>query len=124
LFLGDQRYVVLQPTYRGGVGYGEHFRNLNVQDHGSGEVDDAVAAPNSCGSGARRSEATGDRRASHGGTVASYAVAQYPDLFAGGIDLYGVIDRATCIARRGDPREDQNGRHAGTEAWSLGGVRK
>ena len=42
-FLTQQGYVVLKPNYRGSSGYGERFRNLNVEDSGGGELDDVVA---------------------------------------------------------------------------------
>src|SRR2546425_13309616 len=43
LFLSQDGYVVLEPNYRGSTGYGEKFRNLNVEDSGGGELDDVVA---------------------------------------------------------------------------------
>ena len=43
LFLSQEGYVVLEPNYRGSTGYGEKFRNLNVEDSGGGELDDVVA---------------------------------------------------------------------------------
>jgi dipeptidyl aminopeptidase/acylaminoacyl peptidase len=99
LVLAQEGYVVLQPNYRGGVGYGERFRNLNVEDYGGGEVDDVIAGARFLvdqGLADPRRVAIGG--ASHGGTIVNYAVTKYPDVFAAGIDLYGVTDRATYIA--------------------------
>lgn len=42
-YLAQAGYVVLEPNYRGSTGYGEIFRNLNVEDSNGGEVDDVAA---------------------------------------------------------------------------------
>ena len=42
-YLAQAGYVVLEPKYRGSTGYGEVFRNLNVEDSNGGEVDDVAA---------------------------------------------------------------------------------
>ncbi|MBI3262111.1 MAG: S9 family peptidase, partial [Acidobacteria bacterium] len=93
-------YVVLEPNYRGSTGYGEKFRNLNVEDSGGGELDDVVA-------GARYlvDQGLADRKrlgiggGSHGGTMVAYAITKQPDLFKVAIELYGVVDRATYNER-------------------------
>jgi dipeptidyl aminopeptidase/acylaminoacyl peptidase len=43
LYLAQKGYVVLRPNYRGSSGYGEKFRNADVEDSGGGELDDVVA---------------------------------------------------------------------------------
>lgn len=99
-YLAQSGYVVLEPNYRGSTGYGEKFRNLNVEDSGGGEMDDVAA-------GAQYLISTGlvdpKRLAigggSHGGTMVAYAVTKYPDLFQAAIELYGVVDRAIFIER-------------------------
>ena len=99
-YLAQQGYVVLEPNYRGSSGYGEKFRNLNVEDSGGGEMDDVAA-------GARylieKGLADPKRIAigggSHGGTMVAYAVTKYPELFHAAIEMYGVVDRATFIER-------------------------
>lgn len=100
VYLTQRGYLVLRPNYRGSSGYGERFRNLNVEDSGGGEVDDIEA-------GARflvaRGWADETRLAigggSHGGTMVAYAVTKRPGLFKAAIDLYGVVDRATFLER-------------------------
>jgi dipeptidyl aminopeptidase/acylaminoacyl peptidase len=44
---GEQGYVVLEPNFRGSTGYGERFRNANVEDSGGGEIDDIAASVDS-----------------------------------------------------------------------------
>src|SRR5581483_1119984 len=45
-YLAQQGYVVLEPNYRGSSGYGEKFRNMNVEESGNGEMDDVAAGAN------------------------------------------------------------------------------
>jgi dipeptidyl aminopeptidase/acylaminoacyl peptidase len=100
LFLAQEGYVVLQPNYRGSTGYGEKFRNLNVEDSGGGELDDVVAGATFLidkGLADRTRLAIGG--GSHGGTMVAYAVTKQPDLFKAAIELYGVVDRATYNER-------------------------
>jgi dipeptidyl aminopeptidase/acylaminoacyl peptidase len=99
-YLTQQGYLVLEPNYRGSRGYGEKFRNANVEDSGGGEVADVAA-------GAQflidKEQADPKRMAigggSHGGTMVAYAVTKYPTLFQAAIELYGVVDRATYNQR-------------------------
>jgi dipeptidyl aminopeptidase/acylaminoacyl peptidase len=99
-YLAQSGYAVLEPNYRGSTGYGEVFRNLNVEDPNGGEVDDVAA-------GAQYLVARGlvdpARIAigggSHGGTMVAYAVTRYPDLFAAAMELYGVVDRELFVYR-------------------------
>ncbi len=99
-YLAQSGYVVLQPNYRGSTGYGEKFRNLNVEDSGGGEMDDVAAGAEYL---VKQGMADPKRLAigggSHGGTMVGYAVTKYPDLFAAAIELYGVLDRATFNER-------------------------
>jgi dipeptidyl aminopeptidase/acylaminoacyl peptidase len=99
-YLAQSGYVVLEPNYRGSSGYGEKFRNLNVEDSGGGEMDDVAAGADYL---VKQGLADPKRLAigggSHGGTMVAYAVTKYPDLFAAAMELYGVVDRATFNER-------------------------
>jgi dipeptidyl aminopeptidase/acylaminoacyl peptidase len=103
-YLAEQGYVVLEPNYRGSSGYGEKFRNLNVEDSGGGEADDVAA-------GAQflidKKIADPKRIAigggSHGGTMVAYMVTKYPALFAAAIEMFGVVDRAVFNERTNRP---------------------
>ena len=99
-YLTQAGYVVLEPNYRGSSGYGEAFRNLNVEDSNGGEVDDVAAGAQylvsrGLADPARLSIGGG----SHGGTMTAYMVVHYPDLFAAAIELYGVVDRQLFVER-------------------------
>jgi dipeptidyl aminopeptidase/acylaminoacyl peptidase len=98
LFLAQEGFLVLEPNFRGSTGYGEKFRNLNVEDSGGGEIDDigaAVGYLNSQGLADPARVAIGG--GSHGGTVVANAVTKLPDLFAAGIEMFGVVDRALFL---------------------------
>ncbi len=99
-YLAQLGYVVLTPNYRGSTGYGEKFRNLNVEDSGGGEMDDVAAgAEYLVGQGLADPKRLAIGGGSHGGTMVGYAVTKYPDLFQAAIELYGVVDRAIFVER-------------------------
>lgn len=103
-YLAQAGYVVLEPNYRGSSGYGEAFRNLNVEDSNGAEVDDVAAGAQYI---VTRGLADPSRLAigggSHGGTMTAYMVVHYPDLFAAAIELYGVVDRKLFVERTNPP---------------------
>ncbi len=98
LFLAGQGYVVIDPNFRGSTGYGERFRNANVEDSGGGEIDDVVAGVKYLvDTGLTDPKHVGISGGSHGGTVVANAVTKYPDTFAVGIEKFGVVDRAIFL---------------------------
>ena len=90
-----------KPNYRCDSGYGERFRNLNVEDSGGGELDNVVAgAQYLIDRGPRRSSAHRPSAvASHGGTMVAYAITKHPALFKVALELFGVTDRASYNER-------------------------
>jgi len=104
LYLAQHGYLVLTPNYRGSSGYGEKFRNLNVEDSGGGEVDDvALGAKYLVDQGLADKDRIGIGGGSHGGTMVAYEVTKQPDVFHVAIELYGVVDRASFIERTNRP---------------------
>lgn len=100
LFLSQEGFLVLEPNYRGSTGYGEKFRNLNVEDSGGGELDDVVAgARYLVDAGLADGKRLGIGGGSHGGTMVAYAITKHPDLFKVALELYGVVDRGTYNER-------------------------
>ena len=98
LFLAGQGYVVLEPNFRGSTGYGERFRNANVEDSGGGEIDDiASSVKYLVDAGLADPKRVGISGGSHGGTVVANSVAKLPDTFAVGIEKFGVVDRALFL---------------------------
>jgi dipeptidyl aminopeptidase/acylaminoacyl peptidase len=99
-FLAQSGYLVLEPNYRGSSGYGEAFRNLNIEDSNGGEVDDvATGAQHLVAQGLADPARLAIGGGSHGGTMTAYMVVHYPDLFAAAIELYGVVDRDLFVQR-------------------------
>ena len=100
LFLVQEGYVVLLPNFRGSTGYGEKFRNLNVEDSGGGEIDDVGAAAQFLiDQGIADPKRIAIGGGSHGGTVVANAVVKLPSMFAAAIELFGVVNRATYNER-------------------------
>ena len=103
-YLSQAGYAVLEPNYRGSNGYGEVFRNLNVEDSNGGEVDDVASGAEYL---VTRGLVDPARLAigggSHGGTMTAYMVVHYPDLFAAAIELFGVVDRTLFVERTNPP---------------------
>jgi dipeptidyl aminopeptidase/acylaminoacyl peptidase len=98
IFLAQQGYVVLEPNFRGSTGYGERFRNANVEDSGGGEIDDiASSVQYLVETGLADPKHVGISGGSHGGTVVANAVTKLPDTFAVGIEKFGVVDRALFL---------------------------
>lgn len=99
-YLAQSGYLVLEPNYRGSSGYGEAFRNLNVEDSNGGEVDDvATGAQYLVAQGLADPARLAIGGGSHGGTMTAYMVVHYPDLFAAAIEMYGVVDRDLFVQR-------------------------
>ena len=99
-YLAQSGYLVLEPNYRGSSGYGEAFRNLNVEDSNGGEVDDVAAGAQYLVShGLADPSRLAIGGGSHGGTMTAYMVVHYPELFQAAIELYGVVDRDLFVQR-------------------------
>jgi dipeptidyl aminopeptidase/acylaminoacyl peptidase len=104
LYLAQNGYFVLTPNYRGSTGYGEKFRNLNVEDSGGGEVVDvAQGAAFLVAQGYADKARIGIGGGSHGGTMVAYEVTKQPDVFHAAIEMYGVVDRAVFVDRTNRP---------------------
>src|SRR5712692_7352852 len=96
-YLAGRGYVVLIVNYRSGIGYGVEFREaLNYGARGASEFNDVLGAGLYL-----RSRADVDPRriglwgGSYGGYLTALGLARASDLFAAGVDLYGVHDSST-----------------------------
>jgi dipeptidyl aminopeptidase/acylaminoacyl peptidase len=100
LLLAQEGYLVFHPNYRGGSGYGEKFRNLNVEDSGGGEIQDVGAAVQYLvDQGIADPKRVGIWGTSHGATMVHFAVTKLCDVFAAAVSFGGVVDRATFNQR-------------------------
>ncbi len=91
--LASRGYVVIAPDPRGSTGYGHAFEVANYKDLGGGDLTDEIY-------GAKFLEATGYVDAkkvgmtggSYGGYMTLMALGKTPDLWAAGVEMYGIID--------------------------------
>jgi dipeptidyl aminopeptidase/acylaminoacyl peptidase len=90
LALGD--YIVLSVNFRGGTGYGLHFREAEkFAEAGGSEVDDIAGAIAYLKG---RADVDPDRLGvygmSYGGVMTAMALGHFPDSFKAGVDIAGV----------------------------------
>ena len=113
-------YVCIAPNVRGSTGYGLEFQKANYKDLGGGDLQDEVYA-------AKFLEATGYVNAkkigisggSYGGFMTLMAIGRTPDVWAAGVELFGIIDWYTMLQHEdpllqeyeksllGDPEKDR-----------------
>jgi dipeptidyl aminopeptidase/acylaminoacyl peptidase len=91
--LASRGFVVIAPNVRGSTGYGRAFEQANHMDLGGGDLKDEVAGRqfliNTGYVDPRRIGMTGG---SYGGFMTLMALAKTPNLWAAGVDEYGIID--------------------------------
>ncbi len=95
-YLANQGYTVLSVNYRLGIGYGYEFhRPIDGGTRGASEYQDVKAAGEWL---AKQSFVDADRIGIYGGSYGGYltamALGRDSDLFAAGVDIHGVHDRA------------------------------
>ena len=101
-YLVDCGYAVLAPNVRGSTGYGNEYRGLDDVRLRMDSVKDLMHARLWLGD---RSEVNGDRIAvsgrSYGGFMVLAAVTTYPDLWAAGVEFFGIANWITFFERTG-----------------------
>jgi dipeptidyl aminopeptidase/acylaminoacyl peptidase len=95
-YLASQGYAVLSVNYRLGIGYGHDFHNPERAGvRGASEYQDVLAAGKYLQSRSDVDPAkVGIWGGSYGGYLTAMALARNSDVFAAGVDLHGVHDRA------------------------------
>lgn len=92
-FLVQRGWVVIQPNYRGSLGYGRRYREALFGSWGDGDLADNIGAVNFC---ADRRLIRRDRVVALGGSAGGYStfvcMTKAPEVFAAGIALYGLTD--------------------------------
>jgi dipeptidyl aminopeptidase/acylaminoacyl peptidase len=96
--LVSRGYVCIAPNVRGSTGYGIAFQKANYQDLGGGDLQDEVYA-------AKFLEATGYVNAkkigitggSYGGYMTMMALAKTPNVWAAGVEEFGIINWFTML---------------------------
>jgi dipeptidyl aminopeptidase/acylaminoacyl peptidase len=89
----DRGWAVLQVNYRGSSGYGRAYRQALHGAWGVLDVEDTVSGARDL---AARGLVDGERMVVMGGSAGGYTVllsmALHPEVFAAGVDLFGVAD--------------------------------
>jgi dipeptidyl aminopeptidase/acylaminoacyl peptidase len=97
--LASRGYICIAPNVRGSTGYGIPFQKANYQDLGGGDLQDEVYAVDFLKQtgfvDARRVGITGN---SYGGFMTMIAVSKSPDVWAAGVEQYGVSNWRTMLA--------------------------
>jgi dipeptidyl aminopeptidase/acylaminoacyl peptidase len=91
-------YVCIAPNVRGSTGYGIEFQKANVKDLGGGDLQDEVYAAKLLeASGYVDSKKIGIAGGSYGGFMTLMAIGKTPDVWAAGVELFGIINWLTMV---------------------------
>jgi dipeptidyl aminopeptidase/acylaminoacyl peptidase len=91
--LASRGYFVIRPNFRGSTGYGRAFQEANRKDLGGGDLEDVVAAAKFLvDTGYVHPKRIGITGGSYGGYMTLMALGRKPDVFAAGVNLFGIIN--------------------------------
>lgn len=94
--LASRGYVVLSPNFRGSTGYGRAFLDANQKDLGGGDLDDVAAGRRFLiETGFVDPRRVGIAGGSYGGYMTLMALAKTPELWAAGVDMFGIVNWRT-----------------------------
>lgn len=113
--LAEAGFAVLMPNFRGSSGYGKEFLDANNKDWGGKDLDDIV-------SGVRRLASTGQIDAqrvgitggSYGGFMTLTALVKSTEVWAAGVEAYGMPDLVQDYELSGDRFKDWYATEMGT----------
>ena len=98
LALASRGYVCIAPNVRGSTGYGIAFQKANYQDLGGADLQDEVyAAKFIAATGYVDAKKIGITGGSYGGYMTLMALAKTPDVWAAGVEQYGIISWLTMF---------------------------
>jgi dipeptidyl aminopeptidase/acylaminoacyl peptidase len=105
--LVSRGYICIAPNVRGSTGYGMEFQQANHQDLGGGDLQDEVfAAKFLQATGYVDAKRIGITGGSYGGFMTLMALGKTPDVWAAGVELYGIINWVTMLEHE-DPELQQ-----------------
>jgi dipeptidyl aminopeptidase/acylaminoacyl peptidase len=91
-------YICIAPNVRGSTGYGIEFQKANYKDLGSGDLQDEVYAAKFLeATGYVNPKKIGITGGSYGGFMTLMAIGRSPDVWAAGVELYGIINWMTML---------------------------
>ncbi len=125
-------YVCIAPNVRGSTGYGLDFQKANYQDLGGGDLQDEVFAAKFLeATGYVNPKKIGITGGSYGGFMTLMAIGRTPDVWAAGVEEYGIIDWYTMLQHEdpllqeyeksllGDPEKDRKAYEAASPITYL-----
>ena len=96
--LSSRGYICIAPNVRGSTGYGMAFQKANHQDLGGGDLQDEVYATKFLlDTGYVDAKKIGITGGSYGGFMTLMAIGKTPDVWAAGVEMYGIIDWYTML---------------------------
>jgi len=102
--LVSRGYICIAPNPRGSTGYGIAFQKANYQDLGGGDLQDEVyAAKFLQTTGYVDGKKIGITGGSYGGYMTLIALTKTPDVWAAGVELFGIINWMTML-QHSDPQ--------------------
>jgi dipeptidyl aminopeptidase/acylaminoacyl peptidase len=91
--LVSRGYTCIEPNVRGSTGYGMEFQKANYKDLGGGDLQDEVYAAKFLeATGYVNPKKIGITGGSYGGFMTLMAIGRTPDVWAAGVELYGIIN--------------------------------
>jgi dipeptidyl aminopeptidase/acylaminoacyl peptidase len=101
--LASRGYIVIAPNVRGSTGYGIDFQKANYQDLGGADLQDEVSATKFLiATGYVDPQKLGITGGSYGGFMTLMALGKTPDVWAAGVEQYGVVNWYTML-QHSDP---------------------
>src|SRR6266576_3350242 len=118
--LVSRGYICIAPNVRGSTGYGIDFQKANYQDLGGGDLQDEVYATEFLkATGYVNAKKIGITGGSYGGYMTLMALGKTPEIWAAGVEEYGIINWFTMLQHEdallqeyeksllGDPEKDR-----------------
>ncbi len=91
-------YICIAPNVRGSTGYGIEFQKANDKDLGGGDLQDEVYAAKFLeATGYVNPKKIGITGGSYGGFMTLMAIGRSPDVWAAGVELFGIINWMTML---------------------------
>ena len=101
--LTSSGYTCIAPNPRGSTGYGLDFQKANFQDLGGGDLKDEIAGVEFLkATGYVDPKKIGITGGSYGGFMTLIAIGKAPDIWAGAVEEYGIINWSTML-KNSDP---------------------
>ena len=96
--LSSRGYICIAPNVRGSTGYGMEFQKANFKDLGGGDLQDEVYATRFLlDTGYVDAKKIGITGGSYGGFMTLMAIGKTPEVWAAGVEMYGIIDWYTML---------------------------